>query len=249
MGTITFLGTGAGDGGTTRNKTSILIRSEKMAILLDAGEPCTQTLFSLGLGQEDVKTIFISHCHGDHVAGLPALIQYKQVCGRKHPLTIHLPEMLVSPLCQWLEVLSLPPCDLSFPLHFHSLVSGEHHAIDALSVSAFPTTHDCKNSRESFGFVVEKGNRRLVYSGDLGSVNDLQTVLETHTDALICELAHISPDDLLAILKDKPISLLFLTHLGLPYLGEIQEIAHFLDAELPCVKQVFLPMDCESYSL
>lgn len=248
MGNITFLGTGAGDGGTPRNKTAILIQTETTTLLLDAGEPCTQTLFSLGLGHEALQTIFISHCHGDHVAGLPALIQYKQVCGRKQPLTIHLPEILISPLSQWLEVLSLPHRDLSFPLHFHPLIAGERHAIKSLTVSAFPTTHDCKRGRESFGFIVKEDHRRLVYSGDIGSVNDLQTVLETQTDVLICELAHISPDDLLRLLKDKHVSLLLLTHIGALYLDELHEIARFLDMELPQVKQVFLPMDCESYS-
>ncbi len=247
MDTITFLGTGAGDGGSSHNKSSILLRNETAAILFDAGEPCTKTLFSLGLGNECLDSIFISHGHADHVAGLPALIHEKQVTGRKKPLSIHLPKFLVAPLKTWMAALGLPEKELGFPLHFHPLESEKKFQYGNLSVSAFPTTHDCKGEKESFGFVVS-GRRRLIYSSDLGGIEDLRPLLETPTDVLICELAHISPDDIIGLLKNKKLPLLLLTHIGEPYLDDQQALAVSLDENLPDTSQVFLPMDGESYS-
>jgi len=249
MANMIFLGTGAGDGGTHRNKSAILLEGHPGALLLDAGEPCAQSIQSLGLDREFIRAVFVSHTHADHVAGLPALIQDKQVGGRKIPLPLHLPSHLIEPLRTWLETLAMPGNELGFPLEIHDLEVGRDVSISGVTVSPFPTTHDCENGRSSFGFVVGRGDRRLVYSSDLGAAEDLLPVLQEPLVYLICELSHITPGDLQRVLAGARMDALLLTHVGAQYLESLPEIMRELDAALPGVGNVFTPMDGESFPL
>jgi ribonuclease BN (tRNA processing enzyme) len=247
MGRVVLLGTGAGDGGTHRNKSAILVQDGDGAVLLDAGEPVSQTILSLGLGREFLRAVFISHSHGDHAAGLPALIQDKQMGGRKKPLPLYLPAHLAQPLEDWLLALAMPKFHLGFPLEITALSPGSKLTAAGLEVEAFPTTHDCRDGRSSFGFIVRHNDRRLVYSADLGAASDLEPVLAEPVDLLICEMSHITPEDLLATLQGRTIGALILTHVGIPYLENLHKICRQFDEALPLTGQVFPGMDGESY--
>jgi ribonuclease BN (tRNA processing enzyme) len=249
MANLIFLGTGAGDGGTHRNKTSILLEGHPGALLLDAGEPCSQSIQSLGLDREFIRAVFISHTHADHVAGLPALVQDKQVGGRKIPLPLYLPAHLVEPFKLWLEALAMPKTKLGFPLVIEPLEAGKIVTHSGVSILPFPTTHDCQGDRSSFGFVVSKDSTRVVFSADLGAADDLEPVLQEPTLYLICELSHITPESLISVLKDKHIEALLLTHVGEQYLEHLPEIQRQMDAALPGVNNIFTPMDGESFPI
>ena len=244
---LTLLGTGAGDGGTHRNKSSILVQCTSGAILLDAGEPCAQTLQSLGLSRDYLKAIFISHTHADHVAGLPALIQDKQVGMRQAPLPIYLPRHLQLPLQGWLDALAMPREALSYPLQTHVLTPGLSVAVDDLTISAFATSHDCQGGRSSFGFIVRRAEQTLVYSSDLSQAEDLTPVLQEPVTYLICELSHIAPADLIRVLHPCRIEALLLTHIGMQHLDDLSGIRDHFDASLPGTGNVFTPMDGESF--
>ena len=65
-----------------------------------------------------------------------------------------------------------------------------------IMVTPHPTTHldslkeiTGKADAESFLFEMVSGGRRFIYSGDLGSPEDLHDVLLEPADLLICELA------------------------------------------------------------
>ena len=58
------------------NGNCYYVANEQEAILVDTGISCKETekrMQSLGLSMQKVKAIFISHEHGDHIKGLPAL--------------------------------------------------------------------------------------------------------------------------------------------------------------------------------
>jgi len=247
--TITFLGTGSGMGGGSRNKSSLLVRGENRGILIDAGEPCAEELLNLGLGHDALKTVFISHGHADHIAGLPMIIQTKQVGGRKEPLDIYLPQNLIQPLADWLQALDLSIDSLLFPLHLHPLEDGKPQTSGDWKVTPFATSHDNQNGRQSFGFAIQTGASRLVVSGDLGGAQDLEAALSTPTDVLVCELAHLTTDDLAKTLATQEIRLLLLVHLAPSLLEQSGNILRELDRKLPEVDEIFLPGDGETFPL
>ncbi len=72
---ITFLGTSSMIPTVKRNHNSILFDYENEHILVDCGEG-TQRQFRIGnINPVKITKILISHWHGDHVLGLPGLLQ------------------------------------------------------------------------------------------------------------------------------------------------------------------------------
>ncbi len=72
---ITFLGTSAMVPTKDRNVQGIYLEYEGEGILIDCGEGTQRQMAIAGINRAKVKTILISHWHGDHVSGLVGLIQ------------------------------------------------------------------------------------------------------------------------------------------------------------------------------
>lgn len=85
---ILFLGTSATFPTKERNHTAILLRYGGEGLLFDCGEGTQRQLRLAGESPMKIKKIFITHWHGDHVLGLPGLIQSMCMNGRKDLLEI-----------------------------------------------------------------------------------------------------------------------------------------------------------------
>ncbi|MFB6096349.1 MAG: ribonuclease Z [Haloferacaceae archaeon] len=87
---VTFLGTGGALPTTARAPSSVFVNREGEKLLFDCGEGTQRQMmrFSTGFG---ISHVFLSHLHGDHVLGLPGLIQTWDFNEREEPLTIHAP--------------------------------------------------------------------------------------------------------------------------------------------------------------
>ena len=72
---IIFLGTSSMVPTKERNQSSILISYGFENILMDCGEGTQRQLKIAGISLTKITKILISHWHGDHVLGLPGLIQ------------------------------------------------------------------------------------------------------------------------------------------------------------------------------
>ncbi|MEO8712639.1 MAG: MBL fold metallo-hydrolase, partial [Parafilimonas sp.] len=97
------------------------------AVLIDAGISCRETekrMLRLGLSIKNVKAIFISHEHGDHISGLETL-------SNKHNLPIYITE----------NTLRNGGLSISENL-IHYFSSHERIKIGALTIKAFPKFHD-----------------------------------------------------------------------------------------------------------
>ena len=72
---ITFLGTAAMVPTKDRNHSGFFLDYKDEGILFDCGEGIQRQLRMAGIKPTRVTKILISHWHGDHVLGLPGLIQ------------------------------------------------------------------------------------------------------------------------------------------------------------------------------
>ena len=86
-----FLGTGGSWPTVKRNVSAIAVKRGGEILLFDCGEGTQRQIQRSGLSYMQIKSIFISHFHGDHFLGLPGLIQTMQLNDRKEPLTIYGP--------------------------------------------------------------------------------------------------------------------------------------------------------------
>jgi len=72
---ITFLGTGAMMPTPERNHSAILLSYESENILVDCGEGTQKQMRIAKIAPTKITKILITHWHGDHVLGLPGLLQ------------------------------------------------------------------------------------------------------------------------------------------------------------------------------
>lgn len=72
---LTFLGTSAMVPTKERNVQAVFLKYDTEGILFDCGEGTQRQMNIAGINRFSVTRIFISHWHGDHVAGLVGLIQ------------------------------------------------------------------------------------------------------------------------------------------------------------------------------
>lgn len=89
---ITFLGTGSMMPTATRNHSSILFNYKEENILIDCGEGTQKQFRIAGLNPLKITKILITHWHGDHILGLPGLLQNLYKNGYNKVLEIYGPK-------------------------------------------------------------------------------------------------------------------------------------------------------------
>lgn len=75
MTEITFLGTSDAIPSKERNHTSILLSHDSENILVDCGEGTQRQMRIAGINPNKITRLLITHWHGDHVLGIPGLLQ------------------------------------------------------------------------------------------------------------------------------------------------------------------------------
>jgi ribonuclease Z len=93
---VTFLGTGGSLPTRERGLPSVALRRDGELIILDCGEGTQRQMMHAGLGFNRPTTIIISHLHGDHILGLPGLLQTMSSLARDKPLDLYGPKGLAS---------------------------------------------------------------------------------------------------------------------------------------------------------
>jgi ribonuclease Z len=88
---LIFLGTSSAIPTKHRNHASIALKAFGEILLFDCGEGTQRQMAHLKLSPMKIKKIFISHLHGDHILGLPGIIQSMGFRGRTEPLDIYGP--------------------------------------------------------------------------------------------------------------------------------------------------------------
>ncbi|MDD3263544.1 MAG: MBL fold metallo-hydrolase, partial [Candidatus Nanoarchaeia archaeon] len=91
---ITFLGTSAMVPTVLRNHSSILFEYSPNVFLFDCGEGTQRQLRKIKFSANKIESIFLSHFHGDHILGLPGMLQTMNANDRKEILNIYGPKGL-----------------------------------------------------------------------------------------------------------------------------------------------------------
>lgn len=87
---VTFLGTSGAVPTARRNPSGIYVNREGEELLFDCGEGTQRQMMRFGTGFS-ISAIFLTHAHGDHVLGLPGLLQTLDFNDREEALTIYTP--------------------------------------------------------------------------------------------------------------------------------------------------------------
>jgi phosphoribosyl 1,2-cyclic phosphodiesterase len=133
------------------NGNCYYIGSSEEAILVDAGLSCRETIkrmVRLGLDIRNVKAVFISHEHADHIFGLPVL-------ARKFQIPVYITERTRLYSGMRLE-----------PQLVHAFHSYEPVEIGKISVHAFPKIHD---AADPHSFIVSVDGTKVGIFTDIGN--------------------------------------------------------------------------------
>lgn len=184
---VAFLGAGDAFSAGGRHQASYLVRADGASFLLDCGATALASLKRDGIDAAAIDTIFISHLHGDHFAGLPfLLLEYIYENPRQRPLKIAGPpgtEERVWSLFRaaYKETAAQP---LPFGLEITEIQPEKSAQFGAIGVKSFRVPHQEKEI--SLGFRIDIASRTLLYSGDTGWTEQLVKHSED-TDLFICE--------------------------------------------------------------
>lgn len=136
---VTLIGTGGMIPLPERFLASCLIEYNGKSILIDCGEGTQVSLHKGRLSMSKIETILLTHCHADHVAGLPGLLLTIGNQGRTEPLYIIAPRGSTKYINSLLIVCGFLPYEVRIA-ELHDSKSQEFEQI-GLKVTSIPLKH------------------------------------------------------------------------------------------------------------
>jgi ribonuclease Z len=135
---VTFLGTSGSMPTTERSLSAISVKLGRDLILFDCGEGTQRQMLKAGLSFQKITLILITHLHGDHVLGLPGILQTMSLLYRKTPLIVFGPHGLID----YLKVVSERIGEPAFPVIVNEInSSGIINSTDKYNILAVSAKH------------------------------------------------------------------------------------------------------------
>ncbi|SEA22778.1 RNAse Z [Haloplanus vescus] len=149
---VTFLGTSGAIPTTQRAPSAVLVNREGERLLFDCGEGTQRQMMRYGTGF-DISHIFVTHLHGDHILGLPGLVQSLDFNDRTDALAIHVPPRSREDIRDLVHAGGHQP---GFPVRIHEVSPGSvAYAGDDFEVRTVQTDHRTR----SMGFALVEDDR------------------------------------------------------------------------------------------
>jgi ribonuclease Z len=171
---VTLLGTGCPQCDPDRLGPASLVRHGRRQLLIDVGSGATQRLVSAGSSGRDIDAVLLTHLHSDHIVDLFQLVISSWHQGRDRPQRIYGPEgtrgfvdglmALWRPELEQRTAHELRPSTAALEVEVVEIGEGDVLSLDEVAVRAVAVDHF--PVKPAYGFVVEAGGTRAVFSGD-----------------------------------------------------------------------------------
>jgi len=149
---VVFLGTGGSLPSPKRNVTAVAVQLGSEIILFDCGEGTQRQFMFSSASFMKVSAVYISHLHGDHFLGLPALIQSMSFNGRAKQLKVFGPPGMTKTMK---DILGLGYFTPGFEVETRDLEDGDIVEESDFTVKAVAVEHTVP----SLGYVLEGSPR------------------------------------------------------------------------------------------
>lgn len=191
MTKIIFLGSGDAFSAGGRFYSSLLVNHDDTTFLVDIGPTTPLALRLAGISLEKIDHIFLTHTHGDHLAGLPFLfLEFQYRVARHSPITVvgapgisKFAEGIVSGMYA-----SLAKENRRFAVEYQN-IDDQPYDFASTIVRGFPMAHE----PYSRAFRFEFDGKTLAVTGDT-EWNDKIATLADDADLLIIECSFFNID-------------------------------------------------------
>ena len=221
---LTTIGTGTAAPSATRVNAGHLVEAGEVRLLLDCGSGVAHRMEALGLDGQAITHVALTHFHADHTSDVATLFvawRYGQLPPRSAPVTLVGPPGTRALAARLAEALWKDLLTPGFPVEVVELAPGATLELGSgVRLSSFKVPH----TEESVAYCVERGGRRVVYTGDTAYHPPLAD-WAAGCDLLLCECSlpremavptHLTPEEcamLAAIARPRTLAL---THLYPP---------------------------------
>ncbi len=180
---VIFLGTGEAFDDELPN-TSILVQSEAGSILVDCGFTAAPAFWRTGLGPDALDALYLTHLHGDHYFGLPALLLRMHEEGRTRALDILTSPNRLETVLQIIEKAYAGYSQkLGYELRLAPLPLPGKGSWQEVAITTSPTIHGVQNFSVRFDF---PDGKSVMVSGD-GEITPPSASLFAGCDLVIHE--------------------------------------------------------------
>ena len=231
---LQFIGCGDALGSGGRSNTCFHVTGDSVNFLIDCGASSLPALKRLGIINDDIDLILITHFHGDHFGGLPFLLLDAQFTRRSRPLVIAGPQGIEAKLTSLREALfehsSRTP--QRFDLSITALEPEQSSTFGGVKVTPFPVVHG-ESGGPFLAYRIEAEGRVITYSADTEWTDTLIPATRG-ADLFIAEAYyydkivknHLSLKTLEAHLPEITARRLVLTHMSDDLLGRLGELPY-----------------------
>jgi ribonuclease BN (tRNA processing enzyme) len=168
-----------------RAQSSNLLTVNGTHYVIDAGDGVARRLAQAGISVREIGTVFITHHHDDHTAGLGTLLSVAWDQNRTHPIHVYGPprtEELVKAAVQYFTIsaeIRIADGGRSIPIgqvfFGHDVGTGVIYQDANIKVTAVENSHfdfhegPAKGKHKSYAYRFETPDRVIVFTGDTGA--------------------------------------------------------------------------------
>jgi ribonuclease Z len=152
---ITFLGTSQAVPTETRNHTSILLNYKDENILVDCGEGTQRQFRKAKINPCKLTRLLITHWHGDHVLGIPGLLQTLALNNYSKTLNVYGPKGTKKFMTELYKIF-VPVGKVK--INVNEISSGKIVSSDDFEIFTLPLEHDTPTNGYCF---IEKDKLRI----------------------------------------------------------------------------------------
>lgn len=223
---LTTLGTGTVSLASGRVCSGQLVEAGGVRLLLDCGSGVSHSLSAASADWMGITHVALTHFHADHIGDLATLMfawKYGRLPGRALPLEVIGPVGTVDLLARLAHAFGEWVTAPGFPLTIREIVPG---GVVELGEGVRLGSHPVPHTPESVAYSIERGARRIVYTGDTG-VDATLAAWAAGCDVLLSECslpaamaipAHLTPEQCADLARDAAPGHLVLTHFYPPVL-------------------------------
>jgi ribonuclease BN (tRNA processing enzyme) len=164
---VQFLGSGDAFGSGGRFNTCFHVTWSGGSFLVDCGASSMVAIRRFGVDPNAIRTVLVSHLHGDHFGGLPFFILDAQLVSRRTaPLTVAGPPGLRQRLLEAMENFfpGSTKVERKFPLELVELAAESRVEIDGIAVTPYTVVH--YSGAPPYALRIAVDGKVLTYSGD-----------------------------------------------------------------------------------